>query len=173
MALVLDATIGGANSNSYATVADGDDYAASRLFSTVWTSSDVVTKTAALVWATRVLDASMDWNGYRASFTQALRWPRAYAYGADNYMYQSNVIPPQVIQAVCELARLLMIKDRSAETGREGIGSLEVGPIKLAFDKSDAPRTIPDSVYQLIASLGSIAQVSTRGGVEAIGLIRA
>lgn len=173
MALVLDATVGGPSSNSYATVVQGDDYAASRLLSNVWTSASITNKAAALVWATRMLDTSMKWNGYNASYTQALRWPRAFCFDADNKLIRNDVIPPQVIAATCELARLLLAGDRGAETGREGIGKISLGSIAIDFDKTDAPKPIPDAVYQLVAFLGSIIQVNTRGGVMSVGLVRA
>jgi hypothetical protein len=171
MALVLDATVGGVASNTYLLRAEADVYFESRLYATPWTGATSANKDIALVWATRLLDRSVEWNGYVTSQQQALRWPRAYAFDADQVLIPSDVIPNKVKEATAELAMWLLQKDRTAETGREGIRSMSVGKISFEFDKLDTPPTIPDAVYQLIASLGELKEVSS-GGVGVARLLR-
>ena len=76
MALVLDATAAGATSNTYITLADAELYYETRLHVSDWDNANDADKGAALVWATRLLDEWMDWDGSNYDDDQALRWPR-------------------------------------------------------------------------------------------------
>ncbi len=173
MALTLDATIGGAASNSYVTVTQGDSYHEARLFATNWTGAATATKQAALVWATKTLDAHFDWQGGKYTIEQALRWPRFGALDRDGELIDSAILPPSLIDAVSELARLLIIGDRTIETGTEGLEKLKVDVIELTFDKLDRILTIPDEVYQMISHLGRLKSVSATGGQAiAVRLLR-
>jgi hypothetical protein len=108
MALVLDATVGGAAANSYSTRAEADSYHESRLYSTSWSGATDATKDAALVWATRLHDSSIEWKGAVRTHEQALRWPRYYAFSRDDELIQSDIVPEEVKHATAELARLLI-----------------------------------------------------------------
>ena len=159
MALVLDATVGGAAANSYLTRAEANSYFDTRLYSDAWKNASDDKKDAALVWSTRLLDRSIIWNGALTSLTQKLRWPRTGATTLDGQLYTANVIPDELKEATAELALYLLRKDRTAETGREGIKSFEVASFSVEFDKQTEPEVIPDAVYQLIAHLGTLAPV--------------
>lgn len=173
MALVLDATVGGEDSNSYTTQAEGDSYHESRLFSTVWTGATSAQKDAALVWASRILDYTFDWSGSKYTIEQSMRWPRYSALDRDGQLFDSNEIPVELKDAVSELARLLISGDRAGETGVEGIEKLKVDVIELTFDKLDRIKTIPDEVYQMISHLGSLKSFSSSGGkVSSVPLYR-
>jgi len=173
MALTLDASIGGVNSNSYATEADGDAYHDLRLFVTAWTGAATADKEAALVWASQQLDYHFDWTGSKFTIEQAMRWPRFGALDRDGQLIDSAELPQEIINAVSELARLLIGTDRAAETGVEGIQKLKVSVIELEFDKHDRIQTIPDEVYQMISHLGRLRTFSVSGGqVVAVPLWR-
>lgn len=173
MALTLDASIGGAASNSYTTRAQGDSYHEARLFVTDWTGAADIDKDAALVWATRLLDNHFDWQGGKFTLTQALRWPRFGALDRDGELIDSAELPTSLIEAVSELARLLILGDRSIESGTEGLSKLKVDVIELTFDKLDRTKTIPDEVYQMISHLGRLKSVTATGGqVAAVPLLR-
>jgi hypothetical protein len=159
MALVLDATVGGPASNSYATVAEGDLYHEARLHSEAWLEATLETKTTALVWATRQLDNWYEWEGVKATQTQALRWPRIGAYDHDGYPIASDVLPIDLRDATSELARLLIEGDRGEESDSRGVTSVSVGPVSVDFDKWDRSSTVPDSVSSMLVYLGSL-----RGG---------
>lgn len=173
MPLVLDATVGGASANSYADEADGDAYHEGRLFATDWTGASTADKEAALVWATRLLDMHLDWQGGKYTLTQALRWPRFGALDRDGELIDSAILPTSLIEAVSELARLLIIGDRTLEAGTEGLQRLKVDVIDLTFDKLDRIGTIPDEVYQMVSHLGRLVVSSTTGGrVAPVPLLR-
>src|SRR5690349_2139070 len=77
MAATIDATAGGAASNSYATLQDAADYHDTHPYSSVWDDADDDQKTRALITATRMLDDWFEWKGAISTTTQALLWPRS------------------------------------------------------------------------------------------------
>ena len=173
MALTLDATVGGASANSYTTATEGDTYHETRLFAAAWDGATAAIKEAALVWATSMLDRHFDWAGSKFSLTQALRWPRFGALDRDGELFDSDVLPPELKDAVSELARLLIDADRGAEKGTEGFSKIKVDVIELQFDKLDRTKTISDEVYQMVSHLGRLMSVASSGGqVAEVPLLR-
>ena len=99
---VLDATIGGANSNSYVTLAEADAYFAGTAHNSEWGTHHDGYKEAALIQATQWLDL-LGWAGKCCASTQRLQWPRKDV----TCMCRDAVcteIPLQVKQATYELA---------------------------------------------------------------------
>ncbi len=91
----------------------------------------------------------------------------------DGELIDSALLPTSLIEAVSEQARLLIIGDRSIETGTEGLSKLKVDVIELTFDKLDRLETISDEVYQMISHLGRLKNVSATGGqIVAVPLLR-
>ena len=110
MALTIDASVGGAAANSYATEAEVIAYMATRLNASAWTtlsgSSCTETEKAAMIEAQRELSV-LQWAGTQASSTQALQWPRYWVSNPDDpwkYYYLSTVVPTRVKNAQAELA---------------------------------------------------------------------
>lgn len=147
--MAFDASVAGANSNSYADVAYADAYHASRLFNTEWSAASTPSKEAALIWATRLLDV-LPWASFRANRTQALRWPQYEAYDQDGWLVPTTEIPRNVKDATSEFALYLLKEDRTADTGATVIDELKVGPIELKFDTTAGTKAVPDSVMSLI-----------------------
>jgi hypothetical protein len=115
MTLVLDATVGGANSNSYITVARATEIADYDIIERVdWYVADDDDKIRALVSATRQLD-TLPWVGERATTTQALAWPRTNAV-INGRVIATNEIPQEVEQATYDLALALL---REAKAGAQ------------------------------------------------------
>lgn len=169
--LIKEDGTGLTDSNSYADVADSEAYHASRLYSDAWTTAGDVDKAKALVMATRAIDNDMDFRGYLKSQTQALKWPRLQAVRdgiGDQFQavgigqvlgpwWADNVIPPILIAATCEMARLLLVGDRTADAGDKGIDSVGLGSgaIVVKFNAADRPRVLNDEVMRMLAELGS------------------
>src|SRR5687767_13653613 len=107
----LDATAGGANANSYITVADATTYHDAHLYATGWSGASADNKIISLIWATRLIDAAYEFVGEIASDTQALRWPRAAAFDRDGRLLANDEIPAAIEQATAELARHLIAAD--------------------------------------------------------------
>ena len=77
MAPVLDATLGGATSNSYVDLAFADTYAANTQWDAEWQAFTVDQRTAALITATSWLE-TLEWAGNKCTpATQRLSWPRS------------------------------------------------------------------------------------------------
>jgi hypothetical protein len=195
MALILvkeDGT-GKTNSNSYADVTDGDGYFDGHLYASIWTDATTATKAAALVMATRLVDTQFQFNGYRAHDTQALQWPRERCPDPDRNLVTasvvspvltnfvpSTVVPKGVVLAVCEMARELLIADRTAAPPGEGISSQQSSTsshdasggtsaqTSISYSKED-PRPIVSRVAQaMLAKYGALIQ----GGSGGVRLVR-
>lgn len=168
MALVLDATVGGANANAYADLAAVSVALEGRLHTEAWDTADTATQEAAIAWATAILDA-LKWRGRRATAMQRLRWPRNYVLDPDppydgylpdpdlypysyslGYYLPNDSIPPFLIRATAELAFSLLADDRTADAETKGLRALSVGPLSLTFDPADRRGPLPDEVRRII-----------------------
>ena len=167
--LVKEAGAGLSNSNSYASVDDGDLYHAGHLYASAWTGATVEKKTAALVMATKLIDAEYQFNGGRSEDSQALQWPRVNCTDPDKaptpvfarlLLYDTFVaydsVPKAVVEATCELARELIIADRTAAPRGEGLKYENVGSTQTGYDKTDTRPIIPAVVQALLAKFGSL-----------------
>ncbi len=175
MALVLikEDGSGKVDANSYADAADGNAYFEGHLYSAAWELSASDRKDQALVMATRVIDAAYHFNGWRTNDGQALQWPRENCPDPDRGMslavialrlrgvnlVDSNVVPPAVVLATCEMARELMIADRTASPAGEGLVSAGSGDgssyTKTVYSKSDTRPIISPVARALLGKFGS------------------
>lgn len=103
MAMIVESGVGIANSNSYVSLTDADDY--HTLYSQLEWAGDDTTKENALIVATRVLDALYGdkFLSYKVVNSTDLLWPR-YPFYDNNGLMQSAVIPKAIKDATCELA---------------------------------------------------------------------
>ena len=76
--MTIDASIGGASSDSFTSLADANTYMGARLYTTEWDTASDTNKEKALKQATVELDR-MNWKGdvVDTATPQALRWPRS------------------------------------------------------------------------------------------------
>ena len=165
MAVVIDATVGGANANSYLTLADAQaiiDGFVEDADVTAWASATTDQKNRALFTATQRLDRER-FLGARATDTQALQWPRTGVRKPDTYIntyavgfpfrittdyYTDDEIPQQIKYAQALLA--VYLHNNTSGLGLSGledyknvkIGSLDVTP-NLGFGAVGADRVPP------------------------------
>ena len=196
MALTLtkeDGT-GKADANSYATVAEADSYFEGHLYASVWTAATAGTKAAALVMATRLVDTQFQFNGYMANETQALQWPRERCPDPDRNAVTSSLqspvlssfvpndeVPAGVASAVCEMARELLIVDRTAAPPGEGISSTQTSSAthdsaggsssqsSTTYSKEDTRPIMSRVAQAMLAKYGALIQ----GGSGSVRLVRA
>jgi hypothetical protein len=120
MAIVIDATAGGATANSYVTLAEANAYMEAHADAETWEDADV--PAALLIEAARDLQTAR-WRGLRATATQMLAWPRAdcpdpdAAWGTAFPVYDTDVIPQRVKDAQCEIA-LAYVRDGKSPFAR-------------------------------------------------------
>lgn len=155
----LDATAAAAASNAYATAAEGDAYHVNHLYASAWTGASTASKEAALIWATRLLDEQVDWQGSASTLTQALRWPRFGVYNYDVVFFDSTTIPTWLKHATAELARWLLTEDRTAER-IIGIKAVKADVVAVDFDKYDVKPILPPPVRSLVERYGRVRGVS-------------
>jgi hypothetical protein len=171
MALILikETGAGLANANAYANAADGDAYHEGHLFATAWTAATLANKEAALVMATRLIDAEYQFNGVKATDVQALQWPRRQCRIPD---YEDELpadsVPKAVIEATCELARELLVADRTAAPDGEGLKYENTGTTQKGYDKNDTPPIIPRLVQAHLAKYGALLKSRS----DAVRLVR-
>jgi len=146
------------NANSYVSVADATTYLAANIHvSAAWVALSTEQKENLLIWATRELDNRVDWKGSKTDPESSLRWPRVGVFDRDGNLIADDVIPKQLKDAVCELARYLMAGDRSADTGREGIKVLQVDVVRLEFDEYYKTQFLPNEIGYILAGLGYVS----------------
>lgn len=166
MSVVLDATVGGASSNTYCTEAEADAYFDARLpLPTPW--EDAADPTAALAMAARILDAlaqphryrqgdymvtTRQWTGAAATSTQAMAWPRTGMFDKNGYAIASTVIPRDLKNAQAELAGQLIIADTTLDNAAsvQGVKSVRAGSVSVSFSDIIDKHVLPDSVWWLM-----------------------
>ena len=169
LVLVKETGAGLVNANAYADVADGDAYHDGHLYATAWTGATATGKAAALVMASRLIDAEFQFNGVRAIAGQAMAWPRRVCPDPDTGdMLAFNAIPALVANATCELARELLIADRTAAPPGEGLSYQNVGGNQTGYNKSDTRPVLPAVVQAMLAKYGAL--IKSRSG--AVRLVR-
>jgi|SRR5215831_6368136 len=165
--MTLIATIGASNANSYIDRVTADAYFANRLFSDNWTVQTNVQKETALIMAAGRLDQE-SYEGYPATNTQSMRWPRAWCpkpdlatyysgYGTAYYgYYLPTELPPQLLNAQCELTLYYLNSatfDPTMPTGLENFKAIRVGSLSLDVQQPPRASILPDQVASLLRGL--------------------
>lgn len=155
MALVLvkEDGSGRGDANSYANVADGDAYHAGHVYPAPWSPAPSPdSREAALVMATRLIDAYCEFAGTKKSASQALQWPRVGVIDRDSCAKLSaDSVPVCVVQATCELARELLKVDRTGAPPGQGLKSSSVSGSTFVFDRLDRRPVLTPTVIALLS----------------------
>ena len=115
MALIVEDGTGLSTAESYISVADADTYiAAYRGANATWDAAADATKEVAARQATKYLDGTNAWKGQKEFSTQALGWPRVYAYDETGTAYDG--IPTALEQATAEVMFLIVTGETITET---------------------------------------------------------
>lgn len=157
MPAVIDATVGGTNSNSYCTLAEALAYHETHPYASVWDNATDDQRTRALITATRLLDDHFVWKGGAATYTQRLLWPRVGLWEKNNRTIQPTELPLALKNATAEFARELLAANRAADNDVEtaGLTQLTAGPVSLTF-KDTTAKVVPDAVLNMLSQWGSL-----------------
>ena len=173
MAITIDATVGSASANSYATEAEANDYVDAMIKNADvvhWGSGNDDTRRRSLAYATQRLDRER-FLGARATDTQLLQWPRTGVRKPDTYIntyavgfpfrittdyFTDTEIPEQIKRAQVELA--VYLHNNVEGIGLSGledyknvkIGSLDVTPNQYGATGADR---IPPMVERYLTGL--------------------
>ena len=164
MALVLTVETGAglSNSNSYATDAQAYAYHEAHVSgATYWPGADQATREVALVMATRLIDDQFQFRGRKVKSTQALQWPRTSCPDPDapedsDGFVASSVVPKALMEATCEMARELIIKDRTLPPAGEGEKYHFDGATQIGWDKNDTPPVISKLAQAMLCKYGDL-----------------
>jgi hypothetical protein len=170
MVLVKEDGSGKPDANTYALVADADAFHEGHLYATAWTGASTANKEKALVLATRLIDASYQFNGGKTKSTQALQWPREGAIDPDRLAlaqnilstvlssyFESDKIPKALVDATCEMAREVLVADRTDTPDGEGLSHVGlVGTVNVTFDKRDRQPIISRLAQAMLSKLGTL-----------------
>ena len=168
LTLIKEDGTGKADANAYANVADGDAYHAGHLYASAWTGATADQKAVALVMASRLIDAEYQFGGTRSVATQSLQWPREDCPDPDaGDMVAETMVPKAVVEAACELARELIIVDRTAAPAGEGLKYYNNAGVQTGYDKTDKRPIIPAVVQALLAKFGSLTKAKS-GAVKLV-----
>lgn len=153
MALVIDKTIGGSNSNSYVDETEADTYFEGRLNADSWTGATAGSggnKDKALVNAARRLDQER-FDGVRANIgVQKLKHPRTGLLDSDDVTVSSAIIHPRIKDAQCELALFFLTGDQQGDDALKDFEKLKVGPIDIT-PRAGVKNKLPEEVSRLIS----------------------
>ena len=165
MAATIDATLKGANSNSFVTLAEANAYFETVPSSSTWDNKTDDQKNRALISATRWID-SLNFYGDRCDSGQALSWPRN-NYHIDRVELTCSAIPLDIKYAVYELARALA-NDTSAITGNKGTEGLyeevELGELKVKYNTDSQAVGAVNNIFDVYPWLQSYLGAFTLGG---------
>lgn len=153
--MALIATPGAADANSYVTLAEYNAYLLARLHVPAAASGATdAQKEAALIMATRTLDAMQCFTGAAATSTQALKWPRTGMVNKNGFPIADNVIPQELKDATSELAMQLAVSDITLDNDAaiQGLTKVKAGPVELGFKDSIDVRGLPSAVTNLLPS---------------------
>lgn len=192
MALVLVATPGAANANSYLTLAEATAYYEGRLTSVAW--DNAADQEALLVMATRTINGyflgrrtaimvegnvpayrvGARWTGAPADGVQSLAWPRAGMYNGNGYAIAGTAIPRELKDATAELAIQTAGGNTTLDIASsvKGITSIKAGGVAIGFGGQNSQtvtsKPLPDAVLMLIPPSWYEPEVveSAYGGVE-------
>lgn len=156
MALEVEDGTGKANAESYISVSDADTYFSARAVPTEWAAATTAEKEGALRYATRWIDDRYAWPGTIHLTTQALAWPRAWAYDREGRDLTAQV-PDRVAEATAEAAVLdLQGSLRTLTLDRGGaIQSETVGPLSTSYFPGAAALPSFPFIDQILAGIAS------------------
>jgi hypothetical protein len=163
----LITTIGGADSNSYVSLAEADAYFEARLDGESWATETSDRRTQGLLKVAKRLD-QINWLGSRVTTIQALSWPRigvAKRDGADVYtyawvgypgigygdQYRTDEIPDVIKDAQCEFAFAYLNEFNDGE--EDEIESFGADGMNVKFRQSRSIGDLPAEVMRLVAGL--------------------
>jgi hypothetical protein len=159
--MAIDATLGGANSNSYVTLDEADAYFENHAYSSIWNGQEEV-----LIYACVLLDNLVAWNGYKYYWDQAiqrLQFPRSMSLinQMEGSLLPQPYIPNEIKAAQCELTLYLL--SNTSLLPENGFDKVEVGPIKIDFNQMAAGNQdlLPPIVQGMISRFGKVLRSGT------------
>src|SRR4051812_4218753 len=113
--MAIDTTVGGANANSWASVAEYKAFWASRYFNTAQLAATDATIEQLLEWSCLIMSAAFRWTGAAVDAVQALPWPRSGMLSPNGFVIPTTENPKRLKDAQCQFAGILLSGDRTTD----------------------------------------------------------
>jgi hypothetical protein len=164
----LNAVAGDPLANSYTTTTSASAFLTMRLDIDAWTEASVEDQSAALQWATRLIDEQVQWYGIPTYPDQALALPQVGLVDQWGRSVASNVIPLAVQQADALYALALLestAPEASQATGDLVIKSKKIGDTTITYQDTSStstarmpvsPHALPAEVRALLRPYGMV-----------------
>lgn len=162
MAVVINATPKSPTANSYVTLAEGEAYMAERLNVEAWTGSDDKKKQA-LITASYRIDQEQ-FEGYKTTTAQQLKWPREGATDEDGEEYDPDTIPTIIKWATFEEALALLNRgnnDLLHDSGLEEYKRVKVGELEIERNLSFSAGQLGENVKRILRPVLATASNSS------------
>lgn len=155
MALVVEDGSVVTGANSYVSLAAADAYFAMDVqFDDTWDALADAAKEQYLQWATRILDQKVQWKGTKTTDTSPLRWPRTGVYNRDGILIDTDEMPQQLTEAVCELVKFLQTNDPTTSQGVDYLKKVVVDVIEIEYQDGAGQVSAPPILNQILRGLG-------------------
>lgn len=156
MAIVVEDGSVVVGANSYVSVAYADTYfEIDEEFAEIWDEMDTEAKEIRLRWATRVLDQKVVWRGTKTVENSPLRWPRTGVFDRDGNAVGNHVMPDQLLQVTCELAKFLATSNPTTSQGGDALKRLVVDVVEIEYQEGVVQADTPPIFNQLLRGLGT------------------
>lgn len=155
--------------DTYATLAEADAYAATRSWASAWDALDDAVKEQRLIDAAVYLDTSYTWKGQISTSTQAMSWPRYGVYDKEGRLLASDAYPDRLKDAQVELAYLASAELVTNSSAGE-VTALTAGSVSLTF--KDTQSVGEGAKYRSIDRLLTGLYQSRAGTVRNISLLK-
>jgi len=135
------------------------------LYADDWTAATDDLKTRALITATQLIVAGVDWRGWPATTTQALPMPRSGLRTRNGAAIPSTVIPIELVHATAEYARQLITAGAmpTAPSETAGLKRVKAGPVEIEFDGSASGGGDGRLPIDVLSMLGFLVEAWSRG----------
>jgi hypothetical protein len=148
--LVVEDGTGLTTSNAYCTPDEADLYHEMRLHNATWAATGDDDKEAAIMWATKLLDNNITFDGWKYTEDQALAWPRDGVLDRDGYEIDIDEIPQFLKDATAEFAFWLIASDPTADDSSKGYKRIKAGSLELEVNRWDRKGIVPRAVWSII-----------------------
>lgn len=177
--MVTLVTLPDLQANSYASLADADDYIATYVLddavATNWSALPEDQRSKLLIVATTRIDEYMTFQGRKVYFEQLLQWPRFQVY-VDGYYVDPNALPVKLVRATVAMALWLQANDGVLFSDSQNeFSRIEVGPLRVWVNDQSGitPRQfLPDDVIALLEQYGEYTTPYNGSGMRVVELHR-
>lgn len=154
MELVLEDGTGVVTANSYATLAEVTEILSVNIHSKWTLLEDDDSKENLIIWASRILDERVRWNGSKTEDTSGLAWPRKCVRDKEGTLIDDDVVPSQVKTATALLAEHLLTGNPEVANTASNLTQLQVDVVMLKFDANLTPERYPPEISYVLRGLG-------------------